>query len=327
MFLALVSRFSYSRSLCHLIGLAAALNRPGINTILLLTNCPPAAREAYRDYCRYKTPLFFADRNEEIAGVLRHRQIDLLHLHSPELLPITLTLARQLRVPFGVSLPGGPLPARQSGIEQASFIIMPSPAAPAAGPGNALPVTVIPQGIDLEEYQPGPKNGNRITFIAEPGAYSRDAYFALLKAAGLTEFRLAVITPEQPPADSGAVYHRWQPATAAVLQGSQIVIGRGHALLEGLACGNAALVLGHSYKGLCEPAAGRPVPGLSDQGGAEPCYRNIFFDLSRLWQERAYLEHLQQWGRRFARENCDVRLTAEMTLRLYRRALSRNIYS
>ncbi|HHX87444.1 MAG TPA: hypothetical protein GX693_04595, partial [Firmicutes bacterium] len=106
---------------------------------------------------------------------------------------------------------------------------------------------------------------------------------------------------------------------AHILAQSQVIVGQQRALLEGMACGNAALVLGLSYRGILDPAT-LPPPPLADLSGAgdeEPCYRTIFYDLSRLGKERPYLTRLQNRGRQLVRENYDLRLIAERTSDIY----------
>ena len=314
----MLTRFRYWSAAGHVISLAAALNRQGIKTAVIFAHCPPRARKLYSDYCRLKTPLFFADTEAEIGLLLNRFQPELLHLHGPELLPAAYHLARQQRIPYGVTI-HHPLSAATGTdyLAGAAFLIKPTVAPAFSNPVESGGAVSIPEGIDLDEFKPAPREGFRVTCIAEEGFSNTDALPALLKAAGIIDLDLEIISPQILPPHGKVRYHGWLPGSAALLKKSQVVIGRGRSLLEGLACGNAALILGERYGGIVEPAAGLPLPDLSGRSGAEPCYRDLFYDLSRLWKERDYLRHLQQWGRRHVRENFDLRLTAEMTARLY----------
>lgn len=99
-----------------------------------------------------------------------------------------------------------------------------------------------------------------------------------------------------------------------------MVLGRRRSLLEGMACGNAAIILGYGFGGLVEagllPAAA--YPDLNVAGDGKPCYRDIFYVLSRLLKNRPCLSDLQRWGRNYIAENYDLRISAELTIKLYR---------
>ncbi len=317
----MLSRFSYSSGPGHVLSLARELNRQKIRTAVVMTDCPAPARKLIRAYCR-KNPPFIAENNAaEIEKIVRHYRVDLLHIHEPSLLPLAVKLARQDHLPYGITVHEGPLAAAHlSGLEQAAFVVTVNPAILKPLAGLSHPAVFIPEGIEMAEYRPAKKDGFTITFIGETGGYTRDGYLALLKAAGLADMPVELVCREQLPQVNGR-FHGWLPGCAKVLAGSQVVVGRRRALLEGLACGNAALLMGRSYHGLVERgiAKATPFPDLSGGGAEEPCYRNIFYDLSRLWKDRGYLSELQRWGRTFVRENCDLRLIAERTARLYRR--------
>ena len=321
----MLTRFRCCSATNHAISLAAALNRQGVKTAVIFSHCPPGARKLYSDYCRHKVPLLFADTEAEIDLVIERYRGELLHLHGPDLLPEAYHLARQRRLPYGVTVHHSTGATGATGrpdyLADAAFLIKPALAPAFPGPAEREGAVSIPEGIDLDEFVPAPKKGFRVTYIAEEGYSSADALPALQKAAGLIDLELEIISPQMLPPHGKVRFHGWLPGSAALLKHSRVVVGRGRSLLEGMACGNAALVLGERYGGIVEPAAGLPLPDLSGRSGAEPCYRDLFYDLARLWKEREYLDHLQQWGRRQVRENFDLRLAAEMTARLYLKLL------
>jgi hypothetical protein len=318
----MLSRFHYSGVMSHILSLAAGLSRMGVKAVVIVTDCPSAYQEQLRRYQQY-FPCFAENRPENILKMARHYRFDLLHLHDLSLVKLAQRLLHSLRIPCGVTLhqensPSGNLFL----LPGLSFIITPYPAARGIPAGLRQKLVFIPEGVDLETYTPAPKEGFKVTFIGEKGGFTGEGATALLKAAGLADLELELICPQPLPLLKGHFYG-WQLDSSPVLSGSQIVVGRFRGLLEGMACGNAALIMGRSYGGMFNSSQyppGLSFPALSGDGNDPPCYRSIFFDLSTLLKDRALLESMQQQGRQFVRENCDLRLIAEHTCRVYRHA-------
>ncbi len=317
----MLSRFRYSGMMSHIFSLAAGLNRQDVKTVVVITDCPPGFLEPLRRYQKL-FPCFAENRPENILQLARHYRFDLLHLHDLSLVRTAQRLLRSLRIPCGITLHEEPNPAvNLASLPGLSFLITPYPAATGIHAGLRQKLVFIPEGVALETYRPAPKEGFKVTFIGEKGGFTGEGATALLKAAGLAGLELELICPEQLPLLKGH-YYGWQLDSSPVLSGSQVVIGRFRGLLEGMACGNAALIMGRSYRGMFDPSqypAGVSFPDLSGEGADPPCYRTIFFDLSNLLKDRPLLESMQQQGRKFIRENCELRLIAEHTQRLYRR--------
>ncbi|HHW73814.1 MAG TPA: glycosyltransferase family 4 protein [Firmicutes bacterium] len=321
----MLSRFQYSRTMNHIFSLAAALNRQGITAAVIITGCPEAYRDPLRRYHRL-FPVFAESQPAEIARLARRYRPELLHLHA---LPSGDTLPRLLRslpIPWGITLHERWDPAEGfAALPAPSFLITSHPAATGV-PESLRPRTYfIPEGIDLEEYHPLEKRGFKVTLILDQVNAEEETSAALLKAAALADIEVELISPRPLPLLKGR-FHGWPLGFPAPLGESQIVIGRRRALLEGMACGNAVLIAGRGYGGIFKPQqhpASLPFPDLSGEMDEPACYRSIFFDLSTLLKERSLLRSLQQQSRKFVRENCNLRLTAEQTGRLYREIVRR----
>lgn len=313
----MISRFRCSGVMSHLLSLTAELNRLGSEAVVVITDCPAPYREQLRRYQRY-FPCFTENRPEEILSLARYYRPELLHLHA---LPSGGTLARLfhlLPLPWGLTLHDQPFPSAKIALLPApSFVILPHPAAalPAALQQNAY---FIPEGIDLQRSRLSEKKGFKVALILDEENGADEGSAALLKAAALADLEVELISPRPLPLLRGN-YHGRPLDCAEVLLKTQITVGHGRALLEGMAWGNAALIFGRSYGGLFDPRGypARLFPNLLGEGDEPPCYRSIFFDLSTLLKNRPLLESLQQQGRRFVRESCDLRLITEQTSRLY----------
>ncbi len=315
----MLSRFRCSGAMSHLFSLAAGLNRLGARAVAVITHCPPHYLDQIRRYQQF-FPCFAESRPEKIIKLARGYRFDLLHLHDLSLAGITEKLLHTLQIPCGATLHGIPArPVNPALLQKLSFLITPHPQAwVPAWPGRRA--VFIPEGVDLDMYRPAEKEGFKITFIGEEYGFTPESAAALLKAAGLADVEVELLSPEPLPLLKGRDYG-WLLNSAPVLSRSQVVVGTYRGLLEGMACGNAALILGQSYQGMFEPEsspAAFPFPDLSGTGGETPCYRTIFFHLTALLKDRPFLQSLQQQGRKFIRENCDLRLAAERTYQLYR---------
>ncbi|NMD42821.1 MAG: glycosyltransferase family 4 protein [Firmicutes bacterium] len=318
----MLSHFRYSGVMSHILSLAAALGRQDFEMVVVITGCPPAYLDPLRRYQRH-FPCFAESRPGEILRLARNFRIDLLHLHDLAAIRSAERLLRFHTVPCGVTLHDRtPLFANPSLLPPFSFLITPQPRAGDIPSRFCERTFFIPEGIELQELQPLEKEGFRIAVVLEEGSFSSAGSTALLKAAALAALEVDLICPQPLPLLGGRS-HGWPLDRSAVFGQTQIVIGQGRCLLEGMACGNAALIMGQNYGGLFKPQE-QPVsplfPDLSAGSGEPPCYRSIFFDLATLQKDRLLLESLQQQGRKFIRENCDLRLIAEQTGSLYRQA-------
>lgn len=300
--------------------LAGQLNRQGTKTVVVLTDCPPGLIKEYANYSGKKVPLYAENMEAEIINIVRYYDIDLIHLHTISLMPLTLRLAGYFRIPFGITLhERAPLQNYRTGLSRSAFTLTPNPVLFHGLKEMGLPVVFVPDGIDLECYRPAPKNAFTITFIGDKGLFNDNSYLALQKAAVIAGVPLDIICYEKLQIVKGT-YHGWHPGRNRLLERSQVAVGSRRSLLEGLACGNAALILSKKYYGIMEENSPcySPYPDPTLQKGLEACYKDILLDLTRLLKDRTGLVKLQQWGRKYVREYHDLRLTAEMTERIYR---------
>lgn len=254
---------------------------------------------------------------------IRAAGIDLVHLHSLQLLPQVIHLLPKLKVKLVVTVHEDEALSYLNHLPQEASLVTTSPGLLPYLKRIRPDTSYMADGINLEQFRPAQvKDGFKVVFIGEQGGFTRESYKLLLKAIGLTSMSLEIICPERPYLPTGR-YHGWLPDSSRILSESQLVIGRGRALLEGMACGNAALVMGQSYRGILSPQDCLPsgLPDLSGAGSKADCYRTIYYDLSRLWKDRVYLRRLQDWGRKLVRENYDLRLAAEEVALIYQSAL------
>jgi hypothetical protein len=320
----MLDQFGYTSRSAHVFNLAEELKWQGISTTVVITGCPSKPAYLYWRQYQYRIPVYVENRLAKIKQIAHRLKASIIHAHTLCLLPHTVKIAAELDLPFGLTVhhytTHFPTPEL---LQQAAFVLTPLPIMISRLQTINSNTFFIPEGINLEEFQPAAgKAGFKVTFIGEDKGYNKSWFNAFLKAAGLADLYIEIVSPEPVQLLKGR-FHGWSVNCADLMRESQVVVGRNRALLEGMACGTAAMILGLGYGGIVEPRyCTGGLPDLNGSGNeTAPCYRTIFYDLARLLQKPDFLRSLQDWGRKYAREHCDLHLVAEKTTEFYRRAI------
>ena len=195
----MLDRFSYASRLNHVFSLAEELKWQGIPTAVVVTDCPPRDRAILQRCYQRRVPFYTNLTQEGILDIARRSQASLVHVHSLHLLSLAHKIARQLQIPYGITVHEKAsynqyLPLFQ----QADFIITPAPSLWSLLNVNNLTAVYLPEGVNLEEFQPPPVKGElKAAYIAEKDGYTRSGYQALLKAAAMADLHLEVVCPEK----------------------------------------------------------------------------------------------------------------------------------
>lgn len=116
---------------------------------------------------------------------------------------------------------------------------------------------------------------------------------------------------------------------AGPLARSDVVVGTGLAIMEGMAAGNAAIVLGRQYGGIVTPefvAAAADGPDFSGQPGPltrEPTAEAIAADLDHLRNDPERLRQLQRWSEAYARRYLSLDAMTAAVVAEYQSAVAR----
>ena len=150
----------------------------------------------------------------------------------PCLLSLAHKIARQLQILQDYGPRKAPTTDALPLFQQADFIITPPPLWSLLNVNN-LTAVYLPEGVNLEEFQPPPVKGElKAAYIAEKDGYTRSGYQALLKAAAMADLHLEVVCPEKIVPLRGQ-YRGWLPLNAEILRETQMVIGREGPSLRG----------------------------------------------------------------------------------------------
>jgi len=337
----MVTRFYLSGQTTHLVGLALNLAKAGHKVDIFFTrfNLSP-----YRDqYVAWLTEGGVGHRVDPdltgLAGSLAQGCYDIIHAHSSRTFLRSAQISIETGVPLVITCHGLGLGEGhyRLALDHAGFLICVGPKVEASLPQYDHKTRVIGNAVDLEEFRPDPDLpaltlSPRRVVITLTGRYdkfkagaTRELYEALERIMHDRQDMEVVALgnwPAPPQLDRWRAAG-WMVRHAASLGTSDIVLGTGLAVREGMAAGNAAVILGRAYGGVVTPARLREsafpnFSGWTAEGVTEASAPVIQRDLEGLLDNRGYLQFLKDWGRRCAELHFDIQRVVAETVEIYR---------
>ena len=250
-----------------------------------------------------------------LLGIAKDFSPALIHAHSSHTFPLAYNLAKQLHKPLVITChePGLNRQEYNHLLEESAAIFCISQKVANKLRGFSSKITLTPNGVDIKEFQPKEKSDPiKIILFSRVDSAKQKAYDHFCKAADLLEDVEFYVASNKKPNSKTAKYLGWPHETAALLANTDILAGTGRIAIEGLATGNAVLILGRTFQGLLIPekTAKQKITDVSGLTGADPCFKNIFYDLAKLTQNQIYLRQLQKSSRELAeKEFCNTKLT------------------
>jgi glycosyltransferase involved in cell wall biosynthesis len=321
------NRFSHSGQTTHVFALVAEQQRQGLSAGLIMESYPSyQALEAYRQsIAQLGAVIIRPNDRESVCHQLKDRQWQLIHAHSALTFPTAADLAHKLNIPYVVTCHGLGLNQQEYRpyLQKASAVICISQRVANSLREFAGKTRVVPNGVDLEEFRPGDKDEPvKIALVARVDGTKTKTFLQFCKAVELLEDVEFYVAGNKKPPGNRARYLGWSNEITPLLARTDIVAGTGRAVIEGLAAGNAVLVLGRTYQGLLTPEKVRQkYLDLSGLAGTDACYKTMFFDLASLMQNRPALRSLQRFGRELAEKEFDNRLLTKKIAGIYRQVL------
>jgi len=319
-----LNRFFYSGQTTHVFSLVKEQQKQGHLAHLAIEGSPAlTALETYRQTIeKLKATMLRPGDENSLKRLIKQYRFDLIHAHSSLTFPLAFKLSSQYKIPFVVSCHGLGLNKEEYKpfLDEAGVLFCISPRVAGSLPGFADKIQVIANGVDLEEYKPNQKSDPvKIVLVSRIDAWKQNGYNQLCKAADLLEGVKFLVASNKPPNSMTAKYVGWTDNISGLLANTDIVVGTGRAIVEGLATSNAVLLLGRTYQGILTPdkMENQQHWDFSGLSGSEPCYKNIFFDLAKLTQNPIYLQKLQGQGRGLAEKYFDSKFIGEQIINTY----------
>ncbi|EEG76377.1 glycosyltransferase family 4 protein [Dethiobacter alkaliphilus] len=312
-----LNRFLSSGQTKQVFSLIREQRNLGINAQLIMDGNP-----TYQTLSRYKHDLDNLDariiRSGDVTTLKEYAKEfspTLIHAHCSPTYSLACNLANKLQIPFTITCYESANRQEYHYLQEAAIIFCTSAKIANKLKKFSAKTIILPHAVDLQELRPGEKNDPvKIVLFFQVEPAKQKAYDHFCKAVDLLEGVEFFVAANKKPKSSTARFLGWPDDTADLLASSDIVVGTGRVAIEGLATGNAVLILGRTFQGLLQPEkAAQKLPDVSGLSGADACYKNIFYDLAKLTQNQIYLRQLQQQGRKLAEKQfCNTKLTRRM---------------
>ncbi len=323
-----LNRFFYSGQTTHVFSLVKEQQKQGHLAHLAIEGYPALrALETYRDTIEKlnATMLRPGDENN-LKRLIEQYKFNLIHAHSSLTFPVALKLSREYKIPFVVTCHGLGLNKEENRpyLNEAGVLFCISRRVANSLHEFSDKIRVIANGVDLDEYKPAKKcDPVKIALVSRVDAWKQYGFDQLCKAVDLLEGVKFIVASNKPPISTTAKYIGWTDNISSLLAQTDIVAGTGRAIIEGLATGNAAIILGRTYQGILTPDKMENQQDLDFSGlsGSVPCYKTIFFDLAKLTQNPIYLQKLQEQGRRLAEKHFDNKVICKQIIKTYTEVL------
>jgi len=323
-----LNRFFYSGQTTHAFSLVKEQQKQGLDARLIMDGNPSyQALELYKETINKLgiTTIRPGDL-QAVLQQLQHWQPHVIHAHSPLTFPLAASLATKYSAPLIITCHGLGLNNQEMRpyLQQASAIICISRRVANSMYDFAGKVHIVPNGVDLQEFKPALKTDPvKIAYVGRIDQSKLKGYNHFCKAVDLLEQVEFFVAANKPPNSKTAQYLGWTSEVASLLAKTDIVAGTGRAIIEGLACGNAAIILGRTCQGILTPEKIRTKNiDISGLAGTDPCYKNIFYDLAKLTQNKIYLQQLQKFGRELAENEFDNAKLTRNIIELYEQILA-----
>jgi alpha-maltose-1-phosphate synthase len=326
----LLNDFALNGQATHVFALGRELKRQGLNPHLLLPELPEEYSGKYHDYLDYLGfHILATEDRRQIEEMMEKVKFDVIHAHSPLTYPLAYKLSNQYKVPYVLSCHGLGIEGERykKSLAGAHHMICISHRVAGSLADYRHKISVIPNGIDTAEYTPGKKTlPVKILYAGRVDQYKRKGFMAFEKSLQLCH--ASSLPFEYYCASNVSSTYKggkslgWVPSIAPYANNTDIIVGTGRALLEGMSAGNAACILGRMWGGIVTPesTAGPKYADLSGMSGKETCYRTIFFDLAKLIKNMRLLRNIQQFSRNYVVSQYNIGDLTQKIVDLYGRA-------
>ncbi|MCR3923033.1 MAG: glycosyltransferase family 4 protein [Firmicutes bacterium] len=320
-----LNRFFYSGQTTHAFSLVREQQKQGINARLVMDGNP--SYQALDLYKRTMDEMGAAIiKPGDLQALLRHLHSwrpHVIHAHSALTFPLAMSLVKKYHVPLIITCHGLGLNHHEARpyLQEAKAIICISTRVANTFREFATKVHTIPNGVDLHEFMPQKKDEPiKVALVGRIDTSKQKGYNHFCKAVDLLDGVEFYVAANKSPNSKTAHYLGWTNEVASLLAQTDIVAGTGRAIIEGLACGNAVIILGRTCQGILTPekVAKQKWLDISGLSGSDPCYKNMFYDLAKLTQNKIYLQQLQTFGRDLAIKEFDNSILTKKIIDIYK---------
>lgn len=320
----------------HVEMLAKALARRGFDVSIYFNN-------NFR-YLRSRTAIIeafrlqlnaLAEAGVNVLGSLPKKvsQDTIIHAHSALTWRKGLELAKASGCPFAVTIHGTGLERYTDVMQQADLVLSVAEVFAAPYRSFAENIIVLGNAVELDVHKPQKKHTTKVmlTYLVRYADSKRVGLIALnnaiktLRKDRPVEARVIGNIPRGIFDEVNYIKQLgWQTDRAKWLGDSDIVIGTGMAIREGMAAANVGYVMGKFIDGIVQPDLLPPVPEFTGrESKVWPSPRTIVSDLAPLIENREALRLLQYKSYEFAKKYFDFEYFLDRIIDYYQGAFEK----
>lgn len=323
----MLSHYFPSGQMTHVFSLAKELMRQGHRVHVVNGRVRTLAQWRYTRALAGGVPCTTRWDAPHLVSLVRRLCVEVIHAHSKRTFALGARLSQRTGVPLVITCHARTLirPAYEPFFRQAVRLICPwQTLAEVMGPRGGR-TRVVPNGIDLDAFpfrdRPA-RERLRVLYLGRIDQSRRPGVEALCHAVRDLH-GVELIMASDRPAAPWVKFVGWLSQPAAWLSECDVVVGTGRAVMEGLATGCAALVLGEGWDGLLTPENAEWLARdnfIGRMSGMRPSPGPIRAALMQLARDAGLRRELGRWGRKFVAERFDIRRIAAQTADVYAEA-------
>lgn len=281
---------------------------------------------------------FYYDTEENLMEAIKDHKFDIIHAHSPILFSAAMKISNTRDIPLVITLHSVSnwsnyyLPALNSSV---GIIAVGPEVAKSVGVDFQSKIKIVYNGIDIKYFKPsGLDSLNkplRIIWIGRTSGSAAKGAECLAKAVSIlrkSNFKIEAKAIGLPlGADiRGLEYCGWVHDPLPYLQWSHMAFGRGRALREAMACGNAGFLIGEGYGGLVRPIWFKnrnqvQLSGAIKHGCSPLDSTQVAKDILYYYMKRNRLELIREEARQIAENYFDLDIMVKSIIEEYERVL------
>jgi glycosyltransferase involved in cell wall biosynthesis len=327
-------KFNIGGAETHIFELALIQKKLNLNPIVV---CQKLYNTTYKDQFKlHDIPFYVTEEETQVINLINEHSIDIIHAHSSFMYSIAVSIAEKTGKPLVGTLHGIKSIEKKRADEMHEYIAVSKEVYyKVISKYPNLSITVIENAINQDNFKPEPKNMlPTLAYVGRIDAGKINGVLCLHKGINALKKRVNFISASTLKEKRfkgiyGKLVKNMVDASK-VLNNTDIVIGTGRAIREGMSAGNVGIVLGKYYDGIVIPDNVESLQYSNFSGRKSynvPNTNDLIKDIRKLIDNPLRLEKLKIWSYQHARDNFGMQSAYEKHIEVYSKVLNRDITS
>lgn len=326
-------KFNIGGSETHLFELALMQKKMNLHPIIVCTYLKN--KNYIEQFDRHGIPIYEVDKEKEIENLINNHKIDIIHAHSSSIYSEAVSIGKKTNKPVVATLHGINAIDKPGATEMDEYIAVSKEIYDKVRANHpSLSVTIIENAINQEVFKPEVKNIlPTIAYVGRVDSTKINGVICLHEAVRALKQRVdfvsvSTLREERFRKVRGKLVRSIIDASK-ILNKTDIVIGTGRAIREGMSAGNVGIVLGKCYDGIVKPDNVESLKYSNFSGrtsNTPPDTEHIVKDIKELIDNPVKFEELREWSYRYAKEHFGMKISIEKHMDVYNKLLNSNSY-